>query len=40
VPCEVFYAHPERGRSLVRFTFTKRREVLEEAIDRLGALRQ
>ena len=38
VPCEVFYWHTERGRNLVRFTFTKRTEVLEEAIDRLGAL--
>ncbi|MFP3906573.1 MAG: pyridoxal phosphate-dependent aminotransferase, partial [Acidimicrobiales bacterium] len=24
VPCEVFYQHPDRGRNLVRFTFTKR----------------
>lgn len=38
VPCEVFYQHPDRGRNLVRFTFTKRTEVLESAIDRLGAL--
>jgi len=39
VPDVVFYDHPEEGRHLVRFTFCKRREVLEEAVRRLAALR-
>lgn len=38
IPNSVFYQHPERGRGLVRFTFTKRREVLEEAVERLRRL--
>jgi len=38
VPNAVFYADPERGRHLVRFTFCKRMEVLEEAVARLKAL--
>ncbi len=37
VPCEVFYQDPATGKSLVRFTFTKRREVLEAALDRLAS---
>jgi N-succinyldiaminopimelate aminotransferase len=39
VPNAVFYEDPERGRHLVRFTFSKRRDVLSEAADRLAALR-
>lgn len=39
VPCEVFYQDPARGKRLVRFTFTKRREVLEQALERLSVLR-
>jgi N-succinyldiaminopimelate aminotransferase len=38
IPNVVFYQHPERGRALVRFTFSKRLEVLEEAVGRLGRL--
>jgi N-succinyldiaminopimelate aminotransferase len=38
VPSAAFYLHPERGRHLVRFAFCKRDEVLQEAVDRLGAL--
>jgi N-succinyldiaminopimelate aminotransferase len=37
VPTQVFYDHPEAGRSLVRFAFCKRPEVLEEAVRRLRA---
>jgi N-succinyldiaminopimelate aminotransferase len=36
VPNAVFYADPARGRHLVRFTFCKRIEVLEAAVDRLA----
>jgi N-succinyldiaminopimelate aminotransferase len=39
VPNVVFYDDKEAGRSLVRFTFCKRPEVLDEAIRRLGALK-
>jgi N-succinyldiaminopimelate aminotransferase len=35
IPSSVFYQHPERGRHLVRFTFCKRIDVLEEAVTRL-----
>jgi N-succinyldiaminopimelate aminotransferase len=38
IPNEVFYARPEHGRSLVRFAFCKRDEVLVEAVDRLRTL--
>ncbi|WP_327655865.1 pyridoxal phosphate-dependent aminotransferase [Streptomyces sp. NBC_00483] len=38
VPNSVFYDDPEVGRSQVRFTFCKRVEVLEEAVERLGTL--
>ncbi|MFJ4966796.1 putative N-succinyldiaminopimelate aminotransferase DapC [Streptomyces sp. ADI96-02] len=38
VPVSVFYDDPEAGRSQVRFTFCKREEVLEEAVERLGRL--
>jgi N-succinyldiaminopimelate aminotransferase len=39
VPNVVFYEHEEVGRALVRFTFCKRLDVLDEAITRLKALR-
>jgi N-succinyldiaminopimelate aminotransferase len=39
VPVSVFCADPELGRSLVRFAFCKRDEVLAEATSRLVALR-
>jgi N-succinyldiaminopimelate aminotransferase len=39
VPVSVFCADPELGRSLVRFAFCKRDEVLAEAASRLVALR-
>ena len=38
VPNEVFYGRPEAGRHLVRFSFAKRTEVLEEAVARLATL--
>ena len=38
IPNSVFYQRPDVGRHLVRFTFTKRREVLEEAVRRLQTL--
>ncbi len=38
VPNVVFYDDENAGRTLVRFTFCKRREVLEEAVGRLAAL--
>jgi N-succinyldiaminopimelate aminotransferase len=38
VPHSVFYDDREAGRSLVRWTFCKRREVLEEALRRLEKL--
>jgi N-succinyldiaminopimelate aminotransferase len=39
VPTAVFYADPARGRSLVRFAFCKRDEVIDEAARRLSDLR-
>lgn len=39
VPNAVFYDDADAGRTLVRFTFCKRREVLEDAVSRLAALR-
>jgi N-succinyldiaminopimelate aminotransferase len=39
VPTAAFYANPDRGRHLVRFTFSKRPEVLQEAVERLRTLR-
>ncbi|HLU58864.1 MAG TPA: pyridoxal phosphate-dependent aminotransferase [Pseudonocardia sp.] len=39
VPVSVFCADPDLGRSLVRFAFCKRDEVLTEAVSRLVALR-
>jgi len=38
VPNQVFYAEPATGRHLVRFSFAKRPEVLDEAVTRLGKL--
>jgi N-succinyldiaminopimelate aminotransferase len=38
IPNVVFYDDVEAGRSLVRFTFCKRRDVLEEAVRRLARL--
>jgi N-succinyldiaminopimelate aminotransferase len=38
IPTEVFYTDRAAGRSLVRFAFCKRPEVLAEAIDRLSSL--
>ncbi|MFD7584165.1 pyridoxal phosphate-dependent aminotransferase [Kitasatospora sp. NPDC059811] len=40
IPNAVFYDNTEAGRSLVRFTFCKRDEVIEAAIERLATLRQ
>jgi N-succinyldiaminopimelate aminotransferase len=39
VPVSVFCADPELGRTLVRFAFCKRDEVLTEAVGRLAGLR-
>ncbi|MGH3342337.1 MAG: pyridoxal phosphate-dependent aminotransferase [Carbonactinosporaceae bacterium] len=39
IPHTVFYDHVEVGRPLVRWAFCKRREVLDEALRRLQALR-
>jgi len=38
VPCSVFYDDAEAGRSLVRFAFCKRDEVLVDACERLSKL--
>ncbi|MEU6233488.1 pyridoxal phosphate-dependent aminotransferase [Kitasatospora sp. NPDC047058] len=38
IPNAVFYDDPDAGRPLVRFTFCKRVEVLEEAVSRLSRL--
>ncbi len=38
IPCSVFYDDKEAGRSLVRFAFCKRHEVIDEAVARLKAL--
>jgi N-succinyldiaminopimelate aminotransferase len=38
IPNQVFYADPAAGRHLVRFSFAKRPEVLEDAVARLGKL--
>ena len=35
VPNEVFYAHPEHGRHLVRFACCKRLDVIDAAVERL-----
>ena len=39
IPTSVFCGDPERVRSLVRFAFCKREEVIDEAATRLGRLR-
>ncbi len=39
IPSTVFYDDKDAGRNLVRWMFSKRREVLEEAVARLGRLR-
>jgi N-succinyldiaminopimelate aminotransferase len=39
VPVSVFCDDKEASRTLVRFAFCKRDEVLEEAVRRLSALR-
>jgi N-succinyldiaminopimelate aminotransferase len=39
IPSAVFYDHVDAGRSLVRFAFCKRHDVIEEAVTRLKALR-
>ncbi|MET9256991.1 pyridoxal phosphate-dependent aminotransferase [Streptomyces sp. NPDC003717] len=39
VPNAVFYDDPDAGRTLVRFAFCKRTEVLREAVTRLSSLR-
>jgi N-succinyldiaminopimelate aminotransferase len=38
IPSSVFYDDKEAGRAYVRWMFSKRREVLEEAVTRLGRL--
>jgi N-succinyldiaminopimelate aminotransferase len=40
VPVRVFHDDPEAGRSLVRFAFCKKDEVLRDAVQRLGRLRR
>jgi N-succinyldiaminopimelate aminotransferase len=39
VPVSVFCADPDLGRTLVRFAFCKRDEVLTAAVERLAGLR-
>ncbi len=39
IPNEVFYTDPRRGRHLVRFAYSKRLDVLDEAVSRLKGLR-
>jgi N-succinyldiaminopimelate aminotransferase len=36
IPAQVFYADPSAARSVVRFTFCKREDVLREAVSRLS----
>ena len=38
IPNQVFYTDPRRGRHLVRFAFSKRLDVLDEAVSRLKTL--
>ena len=39
IPSAVFYDdHPDEGRTMVRFAFCKRPEVLKEALSRLSVL--
>jgi N-succinyldiaminopimelate aminotransferase len=37
IPTQVFYDNPESGRTLVRFAFCKRDEVIDEAVARLAS---
>ena len=37
---QVFYVDPARGRNLVRFACCKRPEVIDEAVERLGRLKE
>ena len=37
IPAQVFYDDADAGRQLVRWAFCKRREVIEEALGRLGS---
>jgi N-succinyldiaminopimelate aminotransferase len=39
IPHQVFYDHKEIGRPLVRWAFSKRPDVIDEAVRRLGILR-
>ena len=39
IPASVFYEDPETGRSLVRFAFCKKLEIIDEAVRRLLSLR-
>jgi len=39
IPSSTFYDDAEAGKHFVRWMFSKRREVLEEAVDRLARLR-
>jgi len=39
IPSSVFYDDKDAGRPFVRWMFSKRQEVLEEAVERLGRLR-
>jgi N-succinyldiaminopimelate aminotransferase len=38
IPNQVFYAHPEHGRHLVRFACCKRLDVIDAAVERLARL--
>ncbi|MGH3423697.1 MAG: aminotransferase class I/II-fold pyridoxal phosphate-dependent enzyme, partial [Nocardioidaceae bacterium] len=38
VPTQVFYDDPDEGRTIVRWAFCKREEVIAEALDRLRVL--
>lgn len=40
IPSSVFYAHPELGRSMLRFAFCKRPETIREGIARLATLKK
>jgi N-succinyldiaminopimelate aminotransferase len=40
IPSSVFYDDKDAGRHLVRWMFSKRSEVLEDAVERLGQLRR
>ena len=39
IPPSVFYHRPEDGKHLIRFAFCKDEAMLNQAIERLGALR-